>query len=426
MNVAVIGLGNVGLVAALCLAKQGHKVKGVEVHPIKVEMLERKESYIFEPGLQEILLDTKNFEAVQKIDSYEDCEAFIVCVGTPARADGSVELNHVLKTVNELASAIKEKKSHSLVIIRSTIPPGTMEKHIAPFFEGCSDIELIFHPEFLREGSAVNDFLSPEYHVVGQASGKENHSNQVEKLFGSDCPIHYCEYSAAEMLKYINNSFHGLKVAFANEIASIAAAMNVNISQLTELFLADTKQNISPMYLRPGFSFGGPCLTKELKALGAFARQNSIAAPLVSATLDSNNAHSRRLMETLDRLSARRILFVGLSFKPNTDDLRDSPLKETLEYILRRPSYQKSGPLYACDMPSVQSQLKHYPDLVFIKDPTAIIDDLDVIVLGPYKLSDESIKQLEKFRGRIIDLGYFQYNHPNKENILYAYDGVRP
>lgn len=425
MKIAVIGLGNVGLVTALCLSHQGHQVIGIEIHPQKVEQLKRKETYLFEPGLDELLQKAESLVVSTELSDAEDADAFIICVGTPARADGSVELSHVLSTMKELSSLLQISHKDRLVIVRSTLPPGTMKNVISPLFSSSKNIQLVFHPEFLREGNAVSDFQTPEYHVVGLQNDRKIISDSLKNILGDEIQIYTTDFATAEMLKYINNSFHALKVAFANEVASIASSLNVDVTRLTEIFLEDSKQNISPMYLRPGFSFGGPCLQKELTALNSFARQCAINAPLIRATLDSNMAHTRRLMETLDKLKARKILFVGLSFKPNTDDLRNSPIKETLDHILQRPSYQQSSPIFVMDIPKVQKKLEHYQNITFVSNLEEALNDLDVIVLGPYRLNEQAIEQLRTYRGKVIDLGYFSYNFPNEINVIRAYDGVR-
>ena len=308
MNIAVLGLGNVGLVSALCLSDKGHDVIGVEINQEKVESLKKNIPYILEDGLEDLIL--KNKSKINFTTNINDCgssDIYIICVGTPTSIDGSVYVGQVVETLKELVRFLKNKDKKT-IILRSTVPPGTVENEVLPIIKKSGiDFEFIYHPEFLREGSAVKDFLEPNIHVIGL----EADNISCDELFEDAPTVKKVNYATAEMIKYLNNSFHALKVSFINEVASVASAYDVNVSELVDCFLADKKLNVSEKYLKPGFAFGGPCLVKDIRGLNTMAQSKNIKVPLIDSILKSNEAHLMRVIKVVNSINPKNILLFG-------------------------------------------------------------------------------------------------------------------
>jgi GDP-mannose 6-dehydrogenase len=336
MRVAIFGLGYVGLTAAGCIASQGHHVLGVDVSPEKISQLRQGDCPISEPGLTEMLRDALakgRLEVATEVeDRLADKDIAIVCVGTPSAGDGSHDMSFIADVSREIARAVAADRTNPLTVVyRSTIRPGTIESLIQPIFrevlgERADIIQLVYNPEFLRESLAVKDFFSPPKIVIGTADGEQNaHMAQLNE--GIDAPVFYTRFREAEFTKFADNTFHAVKVAFANELGRVCIELGVDPRMVHRIFVSDTKLNISPYYLRPGGAFGGSCLPKDVRALQFMSREVSGDAHLIDSIIESNEAHKEFLFRYCARQAPAggRILMLGLAFKADTDDLRESP-----------------------------------------------------------------------------------------------------
>ncbi|MDP6795880.1 MAG: nucleotide sugar dehydrogenase [Verrucomicrobiota bacterium] len=340
MKVSIFGLGYVGAVTAGCLTREGHTVVGVDVQAEKVASLADGISPIVEPGLGELLTDAaKNglLSATQNhAEAIAETDVSLVCVGTPSAESGELNLRYVLQVVEQIADELHASgKSHDLVL-RSTMLPGSSRKIadelLADLLES-GKLRLFFYPEFLREGSAVADFDDPSLAVVGTCDGAA-FPDELAPLFGVDAPT--ANWPGAEMLKYACNAFHATKVTFANEIGRIGKSLGIDSQSVMHLLCQDTRLNLSPYYLRPGNPFGGSCLPKDLRALTHEGRRGGVELPLLDSLLPSNEAHLAKLIEQAKRLAESRVTLLGLSFKSDTDDLRESPMVEVAQHLIGR------------------------------------------------------------------------------------------
>lgn len=345
MRISVFGLGYVGTVTAACLAATGHQVIGVDVAVDKVESINSGRSPIVERDVDRIISETSaasNLRATTNAaDAIADSQLAIVCVGTPSSSDGSFDSQYVERVMVEIGAAIANTHKDFLVALRSTVVPGTTNKLIVPILERCSGraigqgYDVAFHPEFLREGTSVEDFYHPPKVVIGERI--PGSSQVLQDLYETiDAPRFVTSLEAAEMIKYADNAFHAVKITFANEIGSICKSHGIDSREVMEIFCADRQLNISPSYLRPGFAFGGSCLPKDVGALLHEARHRDLRLPLLEGLLPSNKEQIERVLRLVERGSPELIGLVGLSFKPGTDDLRDSPLVTLAERLLGR------------------------------------------------------------------------------------------
>lgn len=336
MNIAIYGLGYVGLTAAGCLTKKGHRVIGVDISGDKVSRINRGESPISEPGLDVLIkkaVETGQLRAVQHLgDGIKDIDVAIVCVGTPSAQNGAHDMTHIADVSRQIAEAVSHGRSSPLTVVyRSTIRPGSIENTIQPIFmsilgDKIDLIEIVYNPEFLRESVAIQDFFNPPKIVIGTKDGKP--SAAVDALNeGIDAPAFYTKFREAEFTKFVDNTFHALKVSFANEIGRICVKLGLSAEKVHEIFVADTKLNISPTYLRPGGAFGGSCLPKDVRALQHLANEIGAQTHVIDSILKTNEAHKNFIFDyCTDNLPpAARILLVGIAFKPDSDDLRESP-----------------------------------------------------------------------------------------------------
>lgn len=337
MKVVIFGLGYVGFTAACCISQQGHQVIGVDVSQRKVDEINAGKTPIVEPQVAEMLaegLAANRISARAEIgDALEGADLAIVCVGTPSASDGSHNMGYVADVSRQIARALAEgpaRQTPLTVAYRSTFRPGTCEGLVMPIFHSVlgksAPVEVVYNPEFLREGSAVKDYFEPPKIVLGTQGGKANAA--MEALHdGIKAPIFHVGYREAEITKFVDNTWHAVKVAFANEVGRTCLTLGISAQQVHEIFVSDTKLNISPYYTRPGGAFGGSCLPKDVRALAHIGADTGVNLPLVDSLLRSNEAHKHRLFEyaTEGLVSGTRILMVGLAFKAGTDDLRESP-----------------------------------------------------------------------------------------------------
>lgn len=343
MNIAIFGLGYVGCVSTACFARDGHHVIGVDINAAKIESIREGKSPIIEPGLDDLMQQGVSAGRIEVTDeaayAINHAGVAIICVGTPSQPNGSLNLTYVERVCQDIGQALANKDSYTVVVVRSTMLPGSVQERLIPILESASGklvgegFGLCVNPEFLREGSAIADFDHPPYTVIGQINDRSG--EQVARLYANvGAPLYRVPLGVAEMIKYTSNAFHALKVVFANEIGNVCNAYGVDSHQVMDIFVQDTKLNLSPYYLKPGFAFGGSCLGKDLRALLYAARQGDVCLPVLESVLPSNQLQVQKVLKLLTRLNKRRVGIVGLSFKPSTDDLRESPAVELAERLI--------------------------------------------------------------------------------------------
>ena len=336
MNVGVFGLGYVGLTASVCLAKEGHKVVGVDINEQKVKETNAGRSPIGEPGVNELLSQALNGGKLScttsAAEGLADCDLAIVCVGTPSGADGAHNISFIADVSRQIAAALEPERSRPLTVVyRSTVQPGTMDDFIRPIFDAVlgdrvSLIELVYNPEFLREASAVSDFFNPPKIVIGTHDGVPS-ARMTEFYAHLDAPKFHTRFREAEITKFVDNTFHALKVCYANEIGRICQELGIDVRKVHEIFVADTKLNISPAYLKPGGPFGGSCLPKDVRALQHLANDLGANSHIIDSIIRSNESHKLYLFQRVARELKKgdSVLMLGVAFKMESDDLRDSP-----------------------------------------------------------------------------------------------------
>ena len=323
-------------------AQEGHTVFGIDVDEKKVELINSGKATIIEEGLDSLISEGVNNGRITASTDWESAiqksDVGIICVGTPNTNNGHLNVEHVYRVAEQIGNSLKKKNNFFTLTIRSTVTPGT-NRYVKNLIEKLSgkkeniDFAVISNPEFLREGNAIEDFFNPPYTVIGGCS--EKGINSVRELFSfTPTPIKVVDIQIAEMIKFLNNSYHALKVAFANEVGRICKSMNVDSYDLMELFVEDTQLNISKIYFKPGFSYGGSCLPKDLKALSLIAHDRYIQVPILRAIDNSNSLHSDYVFRLVECKNVKKIGIFGLSFKPSTDDLRFSPSLELCEKLI--------------------------------------------------------------------------------------------
>ena len=347
MRVAVFGLGYVGLVTSLCLTDTGHQVVGVEKDTAKLDLLRSGVPPIREPGVEELLQTALSADTLQLTDDTDlavsSTEMALICVGTPSSASRGTDLTAVLSVTRQIARGLRGSDSPYAVVARSTVPPGTMRDNVAPVLNEVSGrsidsgLSLYYNPEFLRQGSAIGDFRRPPFVVLGTQDGKPPPAAAaICNLYPSSVTEQVVlNYQEAELLKIACNAYHALKIDFANEIGTVARYVNADPARVMRAFAKDTKLNISAAYLRPGFPFGGSCLPKDVRSLKHVAAQQELQLPVTEAILASNDAHLDRIVKYLSVYTAGTIGMVGITFKSNTDDLRESAAMRLVEELRR-------------------------------------------------------------------------------------------
>jgi GDP-mannose 6-dehydrogenase len=336
-RIAVLGLGYVGCVSAACLARLGYAVVGVDRDEHKVKSVNQKQAPFYEPGLAELIetgVDAGLLTATTLLENVIDSIDFVfIAVGTPSERNGSLGVGQLSHVVSELANLIVRRTKLLVVAVRSTVFPGTCDDIVIPAFAGNPCVQIVSNPEFLREGAAIRDFLEPSLIVVG--SHNRAAAEQVASLYAPlSVKPHLVSLRTAEMIKYACNAFHAVKIAFANEFGTLCDRLGIDGSEVMSTFCEDRKLNISPAYLKPGFAFGGSCLPKDLRALTHRAKRLDLTLPLLESALPSNHEHLRRALETILDLGQRRLGVIGLAFKENTDDLRESAVLALLEQLI--------------------------------------------------------------------------------------------
>ncbi|GJL54351.1 MAG: GDP-mannose 6-dehydrogenase [Nitrospirales bacterium] len=436
MNVSIFGLGYVGAVSLGCLARDGHVVVGVDLDQTKLELIRQGATPIIEEGMETLMRDAATGGRVDVTDDAMDgvqrSDVSFVCVGTPARSNGSQDLTAIRRLSEQVGKAMKVKTGYHVFVIRSTVFPGTVEDSIVPIIEEHSgkkngqDFDVCFQPEFLREGSSIKDYDNPPLTVVGTDSVRAE--NVLRDLFGHlPCEFIVTSIRTAEMVKYACNIFHALKATFANEIGRLSQAMLVDSHAVMDMVCRDTRLNISPAYLRPGFAFGGSCLPKDLKAMLYVAKNKDVSVPMLANVLTSNTVHIDHAIETVLSAGKKSIGLIGLSFKSGTDDLRESPLVVMAErFIGKGLDLQIYDPevnvarLMGANRRFIEETIPHIASLM-TKSCESLVEKADVLIVG---LNDAAIMEVLVQQSRddqiILDL----VNIPQKDRLRGNYQGV--
>ncbi|MDX2028054.1 MAG: nucleotide sugar dehydrogenase [Alphaproteobacteria bacterium] len=343
MKLSVFGLGYVGSVSAACFADMGHSVIGVDPNHEKVDCINAGVSPIVEPGLDALMAWNVGQGRLAATTSAEEAilksDISFICVGTPSRNGGSFDFQYLGRACHEIAAPLAQKNSFHVTVVRSTVLPGTLKQLVLPALEFQSgkkageDFGLCHNPEFMREGSAIEDFRNPPKTVI--SASDERSADALEELYRSlPGPIIRCPMEVGEMVKYADNAWHASKVAFANEIGRFCKAAGVDSHEVMRIFCQDTKLNLSPYYLKPGFAFGGSCLPKDLRALTSQAQKMDIPMPLLDSVMASNNAQIELGIDMIRAAGKKSVGILGFSFKAGTDDMRESPIIRVIERLL--------------------------------------------------------------------------------------------
>ena len=397
MRISIFGLGYVGTVSAGCLADDGHEVVGVDPLPTKVDLINRGQSPIIEADIGEIIAATVKAGRLRAtgdpVEAIRGTELSFVCVGTPSQANGNLDLRYIRRICEQIGEALKSKSARHTVVIRSTILPGTMHKMVIPTLEEFSgkkagvDFGVCNNPEFLREGSAVKDFRQPPKTVIGesdQASG-DILAGLYKKL---EAPLIRTTLETAEMVKYVDNSWHALKIGFANEIGTLGKSLGVDAHEVMKIFCQDRKLNISTAYLSPGFAFGGSCLPKDLRALSYQAKMHDLQLPILTSILPSNEMQIARGVQLITEKGKTRVGVLGFSFKAGTDDLRESPLIEVIERLIGKGYdlriYDKNVNIASLVGANRDFILNHIPHIskLMVSDIDAVLNHAQTVVIG--------------------------------------------
>jgi GDP-mannose 6-dehydrogenase len=335
-QIAVLGLGYVGCVTAACLASLGHRVFGIDRDEHKIREVQNGRAPFYEPGLEDLVRENTaagRLSASTSAAPVADCDIALVCVGTPSEKNGNLGLQQLRRVVSEIASHVAGRAKPLIVAIRSTVFPGTCEEAVIPAFSGSSAVQVVCHPEFLREGSAVRDFFEPSLLVIG-GDNPASIARVADLYRALEIEANLVSLRTAEMIKYASNAFHAVKITFANEIGALAEQVGVDGQEVMATLCEDKKLNISPAYLKPGFAFGGSCLPKDLRALVYRASHLDLKLPLLESAMPSNEQHLKRAVDAILDLPSERIGVIGLAFKEDTDDLRESPAVMLLEQLI--------------------------------------------------------------------------------------------
>jgi GDP-mannose 6-dehydrogenase len=439
MKIAVFGLGYVGVVSAACLARDGHSVFGVDPNPVKVDFLRRGQSPIVEPGLEELIGAAVTTGRLVAGSDYAEAVAqsdlLLVCVGTPGQANGSLDLTYVRRVVSQIGERLRARGAYRVVVIRSTLLPGSMQSVVIPLLEESSqrragkDFGVCINPEFLREGTAIHDYDHPPKTVIGASD--ERAASLVRELYAAQtAPLVLTDLRTAEMLKYVDNSWHALKVTFANEVGRLSKAMGVDGRQVMRLFCLDTKLNVSSAYLRPGFAFGGSCLPKDVRALTYQGRLLDVDTPVLGSILASNQLHIAHALSLIRATGQRRVGLLGLSFKEGTDDLRESPVVTLAEQLIGKGYelrvYDRNVRLASLVGANREYILNHIPHIerLMVDRPEELLDHADVLVVAAASPEFQGLLRSLPAGKRIIDLAGLPPADDEAAWPTEGYDGI--
>jgi GDP-mannose 6-dehydrogenase len=434
MRISIFGMGYVGVVSGACLLRDEHEILGVDPVAAKVADLVHGRSPIQEPGVAELLEDGHKAGRLRATtearDALADCEMAWICVGTPSEPDGGINLSAVENVTVQIARTLRDSKNRPLIVLRSTCLPGTTVDLVIALLEKESglaagkDIHVVYHPEFLREGSAVEDFDKPPKIVIGEASaGRGDLLLKVYEKY--DAPVFRMGFSEAEMVKYSDNLLHAMKITFANEVAAVARSAGIDARRIADVYCADTKFNISPRYLRPGFAFGGSCLPKDLRAILRYASLKSLRLPMLESMLQSNEAQINELVRRILEYRPVIVGMVGLAFKPDTDDMRESPfvkvakalLGEGIKLRIYDPVVQPER-LIGSNKQQVQKALRHLEQLLVssLRD----LAETELILINHPIVEADCVRQWLNTGIRVMDLA----NIEGIDRSTEGYEGI--
>jgi GDP-mannose 6-dehydrogenase len=436
LSISIFGLGYVGSVTATCLAHMGHRVVGVDVSSAKVAMMAAGHSPIVEARMSELIAEAHEacrlHATTDACAAIEGSEISFICVGTPSLRSGKLDLRHVERVASEIGTALRAKKSNHIIALRSTVLPGTTESVVIPAIEKASgrqegaDFRVCYNPEFMREASAVADFLEPPYTILGARDPKhlglirELYKSTPGRVFETGIPV-------AEMVKYVSNAFHALKVGFANEIGILCKSMELDTESVVKIFNSDTRLNISSAYLSPGFAFGGSCLPKDLRALVHCAKELDLELPLLESILPSNNLHVDRAVDRVLHTQRKKISVLGLSFKSGTDDLRESPQVQFIKRLLGEGCQIRVwdrdvslGKLAGSNRQYIEEVIPHIGSLLSA-DLEEVVRSGEVVVIGTRVEKGQLARYLRPHQ-IIIDLVNLEV--ANRPNTTASYQGI--
>jgi GDP-mannose 6-dehydrogenase len=416
MRINIYGLGYVGSVSAACLAADGHHVLGIDIDRLKVDSINRGESAVVEPGLAELIqCGVRAGRLRATTDAVESADVSIICVGTPSNENGSLCLDYVARAAGQIGDFLRGVDAYHVVCVRSTVLPGTVEGVVVPLLEEHSGqragerFGVCMNPEFLREGSSISDFHAPPMTIIGELDARSG--DVIQTLYaGVSGPVIRTKLAVAEMVKYAGNAYHGLKVTFANEIGNICKRLGLDAREVMEIFCRDEKLNISAAYLQPGFAFGGSCLPKDLRALLHKARELDLEPAVLRSVLVSNMNQIDEAYRLIKRTGMRKIAMLGLSFKPGTDDLRESPIAALVEILVGKGHdvsiYDREvllARLHGSNRAYIEQTIPHISRLMKTSVDSAI-EDAELIVIA--KRSSEYTEPLRRCSNghRVIDL----------------------
>jgi len=397
VRISIFGLGYVGAVSAGCLASDGHEVVGVDPNPTKVDLINKGVTPIIEKDIGEMIATAVAAGRLRATASVQEAvlasDMSLVCVGTPSQLNGNLDLSYVRRVCEEIGGALRHKNSFHVVVARSTMLPGSMRNVVIPSLEQASrktagvEFGVCNNPEFLREGSAVHDYYHPPKTVIGETDAKAGQM-LVDLYSKMDAPLVRTDVETAEMVKYADNNWHAVKVAFANEIGTVCKALGIDGHKVMNIFCQDTKLNLSAYYMKPGFAFGGSCLPKDVRALTYKARSLDIDAPLLNAILPSNQRQIHRAIDMIVAKGHRKVGVLGFAFKAGTDDLRESPMVDVIEHLIGKGFdlrlYDRNVHLAALTGANRDYILNHIPHIsrLMVDSVQEVTDFAETIVIG--------------------------------------------
>lgn len=432
MNIGIFGLGYVGVVCCACFTKEGHNVIGVDVEKVKVDLINKGKATIVEDFLEEQIQESVKNKLLTATQDFEKAvnstDISFLCVGTPSLSNGSINLAYIYGVVKQVASVLKNKDSFHTIVIRSTVKPGTLKacKEIVEDISGKihgKDFGIVSNPEFLREGTAMRDFVEPPYTIIGTTCDKS--LKTLQELYKNiDAPIYNIKPEEAEMIKYANNNFHAMKISFANEIGNICKAHNVDGHVVMDIVAKDKKLNLSSYYLKPGFAFGGSCLPKDVRGLTNLAKNSDLETPLLSSLIKSNEYQILKGLELIYSTGKKKIGFLGFAFKSGTDDLRESPIVEVIETLIGKgfelkvyDSNVHLSSLLGKNKEYVNSHIPHIYKLLK-ESIDEVIETSDVLVIGNNAKEFEDIVHKIPSDKVIIDLVRIDKSLTTKDNYI--------
>lgn len=419
MKISIFGLGYVGAVSAGCLAADGHEVIGVDPNQTKVDLINQGFTPIIEKDIGEMIAksvaDGKLRATTDVREAVMGSELSLICVGTPSQLNGNLDLSYVRRVCEEIGAAIKEKSDFHVVVARSTMLPGSMRSVVIPSLELTSgkkaavDFGVCNNPEFLREGTAVYDYRNPPKTVIGESDSRAG--DLLVKLYEHmQAPLIRTDLETAEMVKYTDNNWHAVKVAFANEIGNICKAVGIDGHKVMEIFCQDTKLNLSSYYMKPGFAFGGSCLPKDVRALTYKGRSLDLELPLLNAVMPSNQKQIDKAIAMITGKGKRKIGILGFAFKAGTDDLRESPIVEVIEYLIGKgydlKLYDKNVNLAALTGANRDYILNHIPHIskLMVDNLDEVLNHAETLVIGNGAEEFRSVPDNLKDHQVVIDL----------------------